>query len=70
MGGGGIFSFSYMDDSKIPAAFKKEKKKKRNNPAEAEVPQEIQSSFSNSHDGHKENCLHMKTRNKSTHMFM
>lgn len=28
MGGGGIFSFSYRDDSKIPAAFKKEKKRK------------------------------------------
>lgn len=71
MGGGGIFSFSYMDDSKIPAAFKKKKKKKRrNNPAEAEVPQETRGSFSNLHDGHKDDFLDAKPCNEVTRTYV
>lgn len=31
-GRGGIFSFSYTDDSKIPAAFKSKKKRKKQKP--------------------------------------
>lgn len=64
--GGVIFSFSYMDDSKSPAAFKKEKKtKKKNNAAEAEIPQEAQSSLLKSHGGHTNDCVHAKTRKKA-----
>lgn len=64
-GGGGIFSFSYMDDSKIPAAFKKDKKKKKTNTAEAEISQETRSSFSNTHGGHANGCFHAKICKKA-----
>lgn len=45
MGGGGIFSFSYMDDSKIPAAFKKEKKRKETRPLKQKFHRKLRARF-------------------------
>lgn len=45
MGGGGIFSFSYMDDSKIPAAFEKKKKREERTPLKQKFHRKLGARF-------------------------